>query len=199
MNYLRNFSKPLCKKNPEIVEALVTTLAQIVARKMITCSMQAENYAIRCLGLADLILEKAEPWLEEDNLGDKLERALIPALSCLKSETKSDIDIDIVELLNQIIVKRKRLTPTTLEFSEVAITTKLLNNSNANVIYKTINCFLFYGKALLVNYSKIIEYIVKNLDTEDVAESSSKYYIIQSIIEVISSLRRTPSPLLQPS
>ena len=85
----------------------MNTLALVIQKKLTTKLMADENYGIRCLGLIDIVIDKCERWLEESNLGDKLENALIPVFDLLLKEDKGEMDTDIIELLNQVIIKRK--------------------------------------------------------------------------------------------
>ena len=66
----------------------------------------------------------------------------------------------------------------------MAIIGRLLDNDSPLVIYKCINALLFYGKSIIVNHIRAIEYVIANLNSEEVLMSSTKYYVVQSILEV---------------
>lgn len=101
------FSDKIAQECPAIVEASIQHLGQVVNRKLVHTTLAAENMAVRCIGMIDYIIEKVQNFLELNNLGDMIEKALIPLFDHLKLERTSDLDNEIIDILNNLVSRRK--------------------------------------------------------------------------------------------
>ena len=75
---------------------------------------------------------------------------------------------------------------------EVAIRNRLLNNDSPAVPMRCLNELLYYGKDMLIHRAEIIDFIINNINKEDMAFMMHKHYIVHSIIEVALFFLRTP-------
>ena len=82
-------------------------MIEVNNRKMHHSTLVAENIAVRCIGMVDYIIEKVRNCLEVNNLGDMIEQALVPLLEHLRSPRPHDLDNEIIDLLNNLVFRRK--------------------------------------------------------------------------------------------
>lgn len=71
----------------------------------------------------------------------------------------------------------------TIEYSEIAVVNKLLNNDSPSVVLRCMNQLLYYGKDAIIHRTRAIDFILLNLDNPDMHYMVNKYYIVHSIIE----------------
>ena len=69
-------------------------------------TLAAENIAVKSINMIDTIIEKVKYFLEQNNLGDSIEKVLIPLLSRLKEKRHHDLDNEIIEVLTNLIIRR---------------------------------------------------------------------------------------------
>lgn len=82
-------------------------LVEVINRKLNNTTLAAENIAVKAINMIDTIIEKVNPFLEENHLGDTIEKALIPLFSKLKDKRPHDLDNEIIEVLTNLITRRK--------------------------------------------------------------------------------------------
>lgn len=178
-----NFGDVIANKDGAIIQVTIQHLVEVVNRKIQLTTLVAENMAVRCIGMIDFIIEKVQLFLEVNNLGDMVEQALVPLFNHLKNTNHHDLDNEIIDVLNNLVSRRKRITAITLDYSELAVINKMLNNDSPAVIMRCMNQLLYYGRDALMHRPASIDFVLTNLDSSDMAYMISKYYIVHSIIE----------------
>jgi hypothetical protein len=102
-----NFGEKIARESAGIVEASIQHLVEVIKRKLLHTTLAAENMAVRCIGMIDFIIEKVQTLLEINHLGDLIEKALIPLFEHLKLSKPDDMDNEIIDVLNNLVHKRK--------------------------------------------------------------------------------------------
>lgn len=82
-------------------------LVDVVNRKLLHTTIAAENIATKSLGMIDYVIEKTRAFLELEHFGDSIEASLIPLFEHLKKPQLHDLDNEIIDILNNLMARRK--------------------------------------------------------------------------------------------
>jgi hypothetical protein len=184
------------------VEGICQALANKIVQVLPKVSNKNENVVFKCFGLIEMLFTHTKDQLNRENLGDSLEKSLVPLLGILSGTKLNPFDSELVSLLQLIISTREsrlesqQKSPPSLSSSPSKLcspgsstTTALSASSNLPTV-----CSSTPETSWCTTWTSWISYkplnkLLINLNSENLVSDSVKLLLVAAIIEVHRHLR----------
>jgi hypothetical protein len=148
------------------VEGICQALANKIVQVLPKVSNKNENVVFKCFGLIEMLFTHTKDQLNRENLGDSLEKSLVPLLGILSGTKLNPFDSELVSLL-QLIISTRESRPESQQKSPPSLSSspskpmfsRLLNNDSPLGLFKLANCLLFYARDVLVHNLDLVDFV----------------------------------------